>query len=90
MQRHLIKRFKNDALLERISGSWSQNQYSLYAQCCFSSAISFWRSETTFIDNTPELFEFPRIRDRGNKTMKYIGEITINGFPGIEKQKTIL
>ncbi len=44
-------------------------------------------AKTTFIDNTPELFEFPRIRDRGNKTMKYIGEITINGFPGIEKQK---
>lgn len=42
-------------------------------------------AKTTFIDNTPELFKFPRIRDRGNKTMKYIGEITINGFPGIEK-----
>ncbi|MGO3733305.1 MAG: pyruvate carboxylase [Vagococcus sp.] len=39
---------------------------------------------TTFIDNSPELFDFPRIRDRGNKTMKYIGEVTVNGFPGIE------
>lgn len=43
-------------------------------------------AKTTFIDTTPELFEFPRTRDRGNKTMKYIGEITVNGFPGIEKQ----
>ncbi|MHC5248003.1 pyruvate carboxylase [Enterococcus sp. LJL90] len=42
-------------------------------------------AKTTFIDNSPELFQFPRLRDRGNKTMKYIGEITINGFPGIEK-----
>lgn len=42
-------------------------------------------AKTTFIDNTPALFEFPRLRDRGNKTMKYISEITINGFPGIEK-----
>ena len=42
---------------------------------------------TTFIDTTPELFEFPRTRDRGNKTMKYIAEITVNGFPGIEKQR---
>lgn len=40
---------------------------------------------TTFIDDTPSLFEFPYVRDRGNKTMRYIGEITINGFPGIEK-----
>ncbi|MCB5950778.1 pyruvate carboxylase [Enterococcus sp. BWT-B8] len=42
-------------------------------------------AHTTFIDNTPELFEFPRVRDRGNKTMKFIGEVTVNGFPGIEK-----
>ncbi|MXS27601.1 pyruvate carboxylase, partial [Enterococcus gallinarum] len=42
-------------------------------------------AKTTFIDNTPELFEFPRMRDRGNKTMKYIGEVTVNGFPGIER-----
>lgn len=44
-------------------------------------------AKTTFIDNTPELFEFPRVRDRGNKTMRYISEITVNGFPGIEKQE---
>lgn len=42
-------------------------------------------ANTTFIDNTPDLFEFPRVRDRGNKTMKFIGEVTVNGFPGIEK-----
>ncbi|MFD2305852.1 pyruvate carboxylase [Enterococcus termitis] len=42
-------------------------------------------AKTTFIDNTPQLFEFPKLRDRGNKTMKYIGEVTVNGFPGIEK-----
>ncbi|WEG72897.1 pyruvate carboxylase [Vagococcus intermedius] len=41
---------------------------------------------TTFIDNTPELFDFPLLRDRGNKTLKYIGEVTVNGFPGIEKE----
>ncbi|MFC0234593.1 pyruvate carboxylase [Vagococcus entomophilus] len=43
-------------------------------------------AQTTFIDTTPELFEFPRLRDRGNKTMKYIGEVTVNGFPNIEKE----
>lgn len=45
------------------------------------------KAHTTFIDTTPELFEFPSTRDRGNKTMKYIAEITINGFPGIEKNR---
>lgn len=42
-------------------------------------------AKTTFIDTSPELFIFPKTRDRGNKTMKYIGNITVNGFPGIEK-----
>lgn len=42
-------------------------------------------AKTTFIDTSPELFTFSKTRDRGNKTMKYIGNITVNGFPGIEK-----
>ena len=46
-------------------------------------------AKTTFIDNTPGLFEFPRLRDRGNKTMKYIGEITVNGFGNRKKQETL-
>ena len=41
---------------------------------------------TTFIDNTPELFDFPRISDRSNKMLKYIGEVTINGFPSIKEE----
>lgn len=43
-------------------------------------------AKTTFIDETPQLFEFSNTRDRGNKTMKYIGEITVNGFPGIDQK----
>lgn len=42
-------------------------------------------AKTTFIDSAPELFVFPRIRDRGNRMLKYLGEVTVNGFPGIEK-----
>ncbi|WP_314066881.1 pyruvate carboxylase [uncultured Vagococcus sp.] len=44
------------------------------------------QAETTFIDNTPELFDFPELRDAGNKTLKYIGEVTVNGFPGVGKE----
>ncbi|MGO1919123.1 MAG: pyruvate carboxylase [Alkalibacterium gilvum] len=40
---------------------------------------------TRFIDETPELFHYPKVRDRGNKTLKYIGNVTVNGFPGIGK-----
>lgn len=43
--------------------------------------------DTSFIDSTPELFEFPIRKDRGTKLLNYIGNVTLNGFPGIEKQK---
>lgn len=43
--------------------------------------------DTSFIDSTPELFLFPVRKDRGTKLLTYIGNITVNGFPGIEKKK---
>ncbi|MGN1401845.1 MAG: pyruvate carboxylase [Bacillus sp. (in: firmicutes)] len=45
------------------------------------------RFDTSFIDTTPELFVFPVRKDRGTKMLQYIGNVTINGFPGIEKQE---
>lgn len=42
---------------------------------------------TLFIDETPELFDFPKRLDRGTKMLTYIGTVTVNGFPGIEKKK---
>jgi pyruvate carboxylase len=42
--------------------------------------------DTSFIDATPELFEFKEYRDRGTKLLNYIGNVTLNGFPGVEKK----
>ncbi|MCH7320801.1 pyruvate carboxylase [Solibacillus sp. MA9] len=42
--------------------------------------------DTSFIDSTPELFEFPERKDRGTKLLNYIGNVTLNGFPGVEKR----
>ncbi|MDQ2089286.1 pyruvate carboxylase [Marimonas arenosa] len=36
---------------------------------------------TTFIDETPELFQFRKRRDRGTKVLTYIADITVNGHP---------
>ncbi len=44
------------------------------------------RFDTSFIDTTPELFEFPERKDRGTKLLNYIGNVTLNGFPGVEKR----
>ncbi|MDQ0197973.1 pyruvate carboxylase [Neobacillus ginsengisoli] len=43
--------------------------------------------DTSFIDTTPELFLFPKSKDRGTKMLRYIGNVTVNGFPGIGKTK---
>ena len=43
--------------------------------------------DTSFIDTTPELFDFPKRKDRGTKMLTYIGNVTVNGFPGVEKHK---
>ncbi|WEG15758.1 pyruvate carboxylase [Alkalihalophilus pseudofirmus] len=42
---------------------------------------------TSFIDTTPELFVFPKRKDRGTKMLSFIGETIVNGYPGLEKAK---
>jgi len=39
------------------------------------------RCTTTFIDNTPSLFDFPRRRDRATRLLRSIGETVVNGNP---------
>ncbi|HHB81090.1 MAG TPA: pyruvate carboxylase subunit B, partial [Aliiroseovarius sp.] len=39
---------------------------------------------TKFIDETPELFNFKKRRDRGTKVLTYIADITVNGHPEVE------
>ncbi|MBW7921236.1 MAG: pyruvate carboxylase [Rubellimicrobium sp.] len=36
---------------------------------------------TKFIDTTPELFVFPKRRDRATRILTYIADITVNGHP---------
>ena len=36
---------------------------------------------TKFIDQTPELFEFKKRRDRATKILTYLADITVNGHP---------
>ncbi len=39
------------------------------------------RYTTKFIDETPELLQFRKRRDRGTKVLTYIADITVNGHP---------
>ncbi|MGO4886579.1 pyruvate carboxylase [Anaerobacillus sp. MEB173] len=40
---------------------------------------------TAFIDQTAELFEFPKTLDRGTKLLQYLGNTIVNGHPGLNK-----
>ncbi len=42
---------------------------------------------TNFIDETPELFVFPKRHDRGTKLLSYIADMTVNGVEGVPKKK---
>ncbi len=41
---------------------------------------------TTFIDQTPDLFDFKARRDRATKILTYIADITVNGHPETENR----
>ncbi|MBP2077891.1 pyruvate carboxylase [Oceanobacillus polygoni] len=43
--------------------------------------------DTTFIDSTPELFVFPKRKDRGTKMLTYIADTTLNGVEGVAKKE---
>jgi pyruvate carboxylase len=36
---------------------------------------------TRFIDTTPELFKFPKRRDRASRMLNFVAEVTVNGNP---------
>ncbi|WP_179395310.1 pyruvate carboxylase [Lacticaseibacillus absianus] len=43
------------------------------------------QAETTFIDATPQLFKLKPARNTTDQLLAYVGEITVNGFPGLER-----
>jgi len=42
---------------------------------------------TRFIDNTPELLEFTKRRDRASKLLSFIADVTVNGHPEMKGRK---
>ena len=39
---------------------------------------------TNFIDQTPELFEFPERRDRASRLLNFVGNVIVNGNPEVK------
>jgi pyruvate carboxylase len=42
---------------------------------------------TTFIDDTPDLFRFPKRRDRATRLLNFIGDVLVNGNPETKGRK---
>lgn len=43
--------------------------------------------DTSFIDQTSELFVFMNRQDRATRLLNYVGNVTVNGFPGVAQKK---
>ncbi|CAN5878012.1 pyruvate carboxylase [soil metagenome] len=43
------------------------------------------RCTTRFIDQTPELFDFPVRLNRATRLLTYLAEVMVNGFPGVTR-----
>ena len=41
---------------------------------------------TRFIDETPELFRWPRRRDRATRVLNFIGDVIVNGSPEVKNR----
>ncbi len=41
---------------------------------------------TKFIDQTPELFRFPRKKDRASRLLNFIGDVVVNGNPEVKSR----
>ncbi|HLV01247.1 MAG TPA: pyruvate carboxylase, partial [Acidobacteriota bacterium] len=44
---------------------------------------------TRFIDQTPELFHFPRRKDRATRLLRFIGEVVVNGNPLVKEKPPV-
>ncbi|MFO7765927.1 MAG: pyruvate carboxylase [Pelovirga sp.] len=47
------------------------------------------KCDTSFLAKHPEVFEVRFKKDRANKILNYIGDITVNGYPGIPAHKAL-
>lgn len=43
--------------------------------------------DTSFVDTAPELFVFIQRKDRATKLLKYLGDVTVNGYEGLSKHE---
>ncbi len=45
------------------------------------------QTTTTFLERTPELFQFARRRDRATKLLSYLGDVIVNGNPEVAEKR---
>ncbi len=45
------------------------------------------RADTHFVEKHPELFNFPESAQKTSKLLQYIGDVTVNGFSGVPREK---
>ena len=75
---------KNGTLFTRNAYSWCKTNIPFLVNVMRNEKFRSGDYTTKFIEETPELFDIAPTLDRGTKTLEYIGNVTINGFPNVE------
>jgi len=47
------------------------------------------KCDTSFLEEHPEVFQFPVKKDRANKILSFVGHTSVNGYPGIKPEKAL-
>jgi len=47
------------------------------------------KCDTSFLEKHPEVFELREKKDRANKILSFIGDVSVNGYPGISPEKRL-
>ena len=84
----LNKLKKNGTLFTRNAYSWCKTNIPFLVNVMRNEKFRSGDYTTKFIEETPELFDIAPTLDRGTKTLEYIGNVTINGFPNVENVRS--
>ncbi|KAL1244369.1 Pyruvate carboxylase [Trichinella spiralis] len=70
---------QNDARSERVSHSWSEDQYPVLLNVLNNQRFLDGLVDTCFIDENPDLFKFTPSQNRAQKLLRFLKDVKVNG-----------
>ena len=73
-------------MFKRVPYSWRKTNIHFLINVLEHPEFQSGRYNVNFIEEHPELFELKPARDRGTRLLRYIADVTINGYSGAGPQ----